>query len=237
MPHLSLICSQYTYEGLYKYISPHRGVSRWGGRDGQSACFSYDSGSQSGGTYSVPAWPRRRLGAGCTVPEVSCALKALSGGWIGCDLVQRTTQTRRRSYLCSPDEIHRWFRLTGAETSIKTRRLSLNLSLAPRRKQPLQELLPPHPHPHTRTLPHALSQHTCALLPEDGEEAEMGRNLFCTWENNQVAVLHRLSVSDRYFCQAGNEPVKPFARPLSVGQLLQMFHQSKASQPSGFTRG
>lgn len=33
------------------------------------------------------------------------------------------------------------FEITGAETSIKTRRLSLNLSLALRKKQPLQEFL------------------------------------------------------------------------------------------------
>lgn len=30
LPHLSLICSQYTYEGVYKYISPRCGVSHWG---------------------------------------------------------------------------------------------------------------------------------------------------------------------------------------------------------------
>lgn len=80
------------------------------------------------------------LGAGCTIPEVSCALTALSTGWIWCEQIQRTMETRRHSHLHFPDEIHRWFRLTGAETSIKTQRLSLNLSLALRKKQPLQEL-------------------------------------------------------------------------------------------------
>lgn len=34
----------------------------------------------------------------------------------------------------------------------------------------------------------------------------VGLNLFTTWEKNQILVhLHQLSVSDRYFCQAGQE--------------------------------
>lgn len=71
-----------------------------------------------------------------------------------------------------------------------------NLSLALRRKQPPQELLFFFP---------SSSRHTCIALPQDQGEAEIGLNLFCTWENNQALVLHQLSVSDGYFCQAVRE--------------------------------
>lgn len=115
-----------------------------GGAAGQSNsllfvrnCFPMAAAWRWDGVHRPPPL----LGAGCTIPEVSCALTALSTGWIRCELIQRTTQTRCHSRLHSPDEIHQWFRLSGAETSIKTRRLSLNSSLALRRKQPLQELL------------------------------------------------------------------------------------------------
>lgn len=114
-------------------------------------------------------------------------------GWIGCELIQRTTQTPLRSHLRSLDGIYRWFRLTGAETSIKTRRLSLNLSLAPRRRQPLQELF----------FSSLFSPLVSGCLRTEGKQR--GLYLFCTWENNQVLVLHQLSVSDRSFCQARQE--------------------------------
>lgn len=128
LPHLSLICSQYTYEGVYKYISPRCGVSHWGAAV-QSNSLLFIRRHLPPGPKAAP-WRR----------DAAVLSRPRAPGWIRCELIQRTTQTPLRSYLRSLDEIYRWFRLTGAETSIKTRRLSLNSSLALRRRQPLQEL-------------------------------------------------------------------------------------------------
>lgn len=132
----------------------------------QIACFSYRAAFQwwqCGDGTPHTAHLQQLLGAGCTVPKVTYALMDLSTGWIRCELIQRSTKTCCHSSFRSPREIHRRFRLTGAEASIKIRRLSLNLSLALRRKKPRQEPL----WVFCFCFFFFASRHTCISLPED----------------------------------------------------------------------
>lgn len=83
---------------------------------------------------------------------------------------------------CNPPVVS----VSRAETSIKTWRLSLNLLLAPRRKQPQLEFVS-----------FFSLTHTCRLPPA---------GLYRPRDRPQILVhFHQLSVSDRYFCRAGQE--------------------------------
>lgn len=83
--------------------------------------------------------------------------------------------------------------VSGAETSIKTWRLSLNLSLALRRKQPQPEF-------------QSSLTHTYRRSPAGLYRARDRSELVLHLGENQILVhFHQLSVSDRYFCRAGQE--------------------------------
>lgn len=90
---------------------------------------------------------------------------------------------------CNPPVV--W--VSGAETSIKTWRLSLNLSLALRKKPPQPEFQSSLTHRHRR-------------LPAGLYRARDRSELVLHLGENQILVhFHQLSVSDRYFCRAGQE--------------------------------
>lgn len=92
---------------------------------------------------------------------------------------------------CNPPVVS----VSRAETSIKTWRLSLNLLLAPRRKQPQLEFVSFFSLTHTCRLPPA-----GLYRPRDRPELVLHLGEY------QILVhFHQLSVSDRYFCQAGQE--------------------------------
>lgn len=92
---------------------------------------------------------------------------------------------------CNPPVV--W--ASGAKTSIKTWLLSLNFSLAPRRKQPQPQFL---------YFP--LQTHAHRPLPVGLYRARDRSELVLHWGEYQILVhFHQLSVSDRYFCWAGQE--------------------------------
>lgn len=84
-----------------------------------------------------------------------------------CGAIQTQNYSYLSSHWCNPPVV--W--ASGAETSIKTWRLSLNLSLALRKKQPRPEFLS------------FLSQrHTDWVCLQDFVEQEIGLNFVSTWE-------------------------------------------------------
>lgn len=92
---------------------------------------------------------------------------------------------------CNPPVVS----VSRAETSIKTWRLSLNLLLAPRRKQPQLEFVS-----------FFSLTHTCRLPPAGLYRPRDRPELVLHLGENQILVhFHQLSVSDRYFCRAGQE--------------------------------
>lgn len=110
-----------------------------------AAFYPFQQGRRGDGT-ACTIYLMQRLLAGCTVPEVGRLRRALKPWALdGSDASQCNKgncgpcRYKNYSYLsspwCNPPVV--W--VSGAETSIKTWRLSLNLSLALRRKQPRPE--------------------------------------------------------------------------------------------------
>lgn len=86
--------------------------------------------------------------------------------------------------------------VSDAETSIKTWWLSLHLSLALRRKQPQPQI----------SVFFLLQTHTHSPPPAGIYRARDRSELVLHWREYQILVrFHQLSVSDRYFCWAGQE--------------------------------
>lgn len=207
LPHLSLICSQSTYERGYKYISPLRSTPHQGGcwaikQLASCILLHFPHFSSGGGETGQCAPPTSR---GDREQVVA------SQRWSACALKPRAldrlevNQCKKRKWWghadtkllisfipwCNPPVV--W--VSGAETSIKTWRLSLNLLLALRRKQPQLEFVS------------FFSQtHACRLSPAGLCRPRDRPELVLHLGENQILVhFHQLSASDRYFCRAGQE--------------------------------
>lgn len=132
-PHLSLICSQCTYERGYKYISLLCSSAHWGALGNQAECRSAFYPGQQWQREDGTACTKRHmrwLWAGCGVPEVawpSCALKQNH-----CKKIQNDGPIPCKPHVshppwCDPPVV--W--VSGVETSIKNMTIITDFVMGP----------------------------------------------------------------------------------------------------------